>query len=322
MSWLSLVITLLLEQVRPLPAANPVYGGVRQITAWAERNLNAGRWQHGVYAWLLVVAGLALVVGEIYSIAISIHWLLGLVVNVCVLYFALGFRQFSHRGTEIQVALANGDLIVARNELTAWKRQSDPTYSAADLDQAEVVRQAIEHGLLLSQRHVFGVFLWFVVLPGPIGAVFYRLAEQVSRSWNRPPSTSTPPDRFGDFARRAFAWIDWAPARLTALGFAVVGDFEGAIYCWRQVSRQQQPSDGMPAPDSRTLILAAASGALNLRLMPAVESARYFDEVGNEGAGLAEPRPPAVRAVVGLVWRTLLLWLVLLLLMTLASLFA
>ena len=82
MSWLSLVITLLLEQVRPLPTANPVYGGVRQISAWAERNLNAGRWQHGVYAWLLVVVGLALVVGAIYSLAVSIHWLLGLAVNV------------------------------------------------------------------------------------------------------------------------------------------------------------------------------------------------------------------------------------------------
>ena len=49
------------------------------------------------------------------------------------------------------------------------------------------MRQAIEHGLLLSQRHVFGVFFWFVVLPGPIGAVVYRLAEHVSRAWNRPP---------------------------------------------------------------------------------------------------------------------------------------
>lgn len=321
MSWLSLVITLLLEQVRPLPTANPVYGSVRQISAWAERNLNAGRWQHGVYAWLLVVVGLALVVGAFYSIAISIHWLLGLVVNVAVLFFTLGFRQFSHRGTEIQIAIANGDLNAARHELTAWKRQIDPAFSAADLDQAEVVRQTIEYGLLLSQRHVFGVFFWFVALPGPIGAVAYRLAEHVSRAWNRPATSATPPDRFGDFARRAFAWVDWAPARLTAIGFAVVGDFEGAIYCWRQVSRQE-PVDGMPAPDSRTLILAAAGGALNLRLMPAIESARYFDEVGNEGAGLAEPSAPALRAVVGLVWRTLLLWLVLLLLLTLASLFS
>lgn len=321
MSWLSLVITLLIEQLRPLPAANPIYGGVRQISMWAERNLNAGRWQHGVYAWLLVVVGLALVVGVIYSVAISIHWLLGLIVNVLVLFFALGFRQFSHRGTEIQIALANGDLNAARRELTAWKQQVDPTFSAADLGQDEVVRQAIEHGLMLSQRHVFGVLFWFVVLPGPIGAVAYRLAEHVSRAWNRPVVAAAPPDRFGDFAGRAFAWIDWAPARLTALGFAVVGDFEGAIYCWRQVARRPL-ADQILWPDSRTLILAAASGALNLRLMSAADSARYFDEAGNEGAGLAEPSAPALRAVVGLVWRALLLWLVLLLLLTMASLFA
>lgn len=321
MSFLSLVITLLLEQLRPLPASNPVYGGVRQISAWAERNLNAGRWQHGMYAWLLVVIGLSVVVGAFYSIAVSIHWLLGLAVNVAVLFFALGFRQFSHRGTEIQIALANGDLSAARRELTAWKQQIDPAFSASELDQDELVRQTIEHGLMLSQRHVFGVFFWFVALPGPMGAVAYRLAEHLSRAWNRPVAAATPGDRFGDFARRAFAWIDWIPARLTAIGFAVVGDFEGAIYCWRQVSRQS-PVDGMPTPDSRTLILAAASGALNLRLMSAIESARYFDESGNEGAGLGEPSAPALRAVVGLVWRTLLLWLVLLLLLTLASLFA
>ena len=317
MAFLSLVITLLLEQLRPLPPANPVYSAVRQVSAWAERNLNAGRRRHGVYAWLLVVVGLTLVTGAIYAIAASISLVIGLVVNVIVLFFALGFRQFSHRGTEIQIALANGDLAAARRELTAWKQQRDPLYSAADLSQDEVVRQAIEHGLLLAQRHVFGVFFWFVVLPGPMGAVLYRLAEYVSRAWNRPPPAGTPPDRFGEFALHAFAWIDWIPARLTALGFAIVGDFEGAIYCWRQVARKPTV-DGLPSPDSRTLILAAASGALGLRLMPTVEVVRYFDEAGNEGAGLAEPSVPGLRAVVGLVWRTLLLWLTLLLALTLA----
>lgn len=318
MGWLSLVITLLLEQLRPVPAANPVYAGVRQVSGWAERNLNAGRWRHGVYAWLLVVVGLALVTGAVYAVASSISVALGLIVNVVVLFFALGFRQFSHHGTEIQIALANGDLHAARRELTAWKQLSDPAYSAADLSQDEVVRQAIEHGLLLAQRHVFGVFFWFVVLPGPMGAVFYRLADHVARVWNRPPPAGTPADRFGGFARRAFAWVDWVPARLTSLGFAIVGDFEGAIYCWRQVARQA-PADGMPAPDSRTLILAAASGALGLRLMPTAETYRHFDEVGNEGAGLAEPTVAALRSVVGLVWRAMLLWLALLLALTLAN---
>jgi adenosylcobinamide-phosphate synthase len=319
--WLSLVITLLLEQLRPLPRSNPAYAAVRYVSAWAERNLNAGRRRHGVYAWLLVVIGIAFVVGAVYAIASSISPVLALVVNVAVLFLALGFRQFSHRGTEIQIALANGDLNAARRELTAWKQQSDPSYTAADLSQDEVVRQAIEHGLLLSQRHVFGVFFWFLVLPGPMGAVVYRLAEHVARVWNRPPPAGTPPDRFGEFARRAFAWIDWIPARLTSLGFAIVGDFEGAIYCWRQVARQT-PADGVPTPDSRTLILAAASGALGLRLMPAAEAVKHFDEAGNEGAGLAEPTAAALRSVVGLVWRSMLLWLALLLALTLANWFA
>ena len=133
MTWLSLVITLLIEQLRAFPSENPVYAAVRQVSGWAERNLNAGRSRHGFYAWLLVVVGLTLVVGAAYSLVVSISWLLGLALNVAVLYFALGFRQFSHRGTEIQIALANGDLVAARSELTAWKRMSDPTYSAADL---------------------------------------------------------------------------------------------------------------------------------------------------------------------------------------------
>lgn len=318
MGWLSLVITLLLEQLRPLPRSNPVYSAVRQVSGWAERNLNAGLRRHGVYAWLLVVIGLASVVGALFAVASSISPFLGLVVNVAVLFVSLGFRQFSHHGTDIQIALANGDLNAARRELSAWKQQSDPAFTAADLSQDEVVRQAIEHGILLAQRHVFGVLFWFVVLPGPMGAVVYRLSEHVSRVWNRPPPSGTPPDLFGDFARRAFAWIDWIPARLTSLGFAIVGDFEGAIYCWRQVARQA-PSDGMPSPDSRTLILATASGALGMRLFPAAEAVQHFDEAGNEGAGLAEPTVAALRSVVGLVWRAMLLWLALLLALTLAN---
>jgi adenosylcobinamide-phosphate synthase len=319
-AWLSLVITLLIEQLRALPSDNPVYAAVRQVSGWAERNLNAGRRRHGFYAWLLVVVGLTLIVGAAYSVLVSISWFLGLALNVAVLYFALGFRQFSHYGTEIQIALANGDLAAARRNLTAWKRITEPTYTAADLSAEEVVRQAIEHGLQLSHRHVFAVFFWFVLLPGPMGAVFYRLAEHSARVWGRAPPPPTPPDRFGEFARRALAWIDWAPVRLSALGYAIVGDFEGAIYCWRQVSLK--PDAAGELTDARTLILAAASGALGLRLLTEAETARYFDEAGNQGAGLAEPSFGAVRAVVGLVWRALLLWLALLLLVTLAGWFA
>ncbi len=322
MAWLSLVLTLLLEQVRALPAQHPLSDTVAAIADAAERNLNAGHRRHGMYAWLLVVGAAALAVGIVYWIAASISWIAALAVNVGVLYLTFGFRQFSHHFTEIQVALNNGDLAAARRELSEWKRPHAQDFNAADLDADEIVRQAIEFGLLLSHRHVFGVLVCFVLLPGPIGPVVYRLADYLARHWNRPPVGAHSPDRFGSFARSAFAWIDWLPARMTALGFAIVGDFEGAIYCWRQVARVRWASDSngaVPWPDARTLILGSASGALGTRIMSSTETARYFDEAGQQGAALAEPEPRTLRSVVGLVWRALALWLILLLLLTLAA---
>ncbi len=318
MVWLALVLTLLLEQLRALPAQHPLAGTVEAIADGAERHLNAGRRRHGMYAWLLVVGGAGLAVGVVYWIAASISWIVALAVNVGVLYLTLGFRQFSHHFTEIQIALDNGDLATARRELTAWKSPHEPGYNAADLDAAEIVRQSIEFGLLLAHRHVFGVLVWFVLLPGPVGPVVYRLADYLARRWNRPPAGALSPDRFGSFARSVFAWIDWLPARITALGFAIVGDFEGAIFCWRQVARVPSAA-GAPGPDSRTLILGAASGAIGTRIMSAAETARHLDEAGQDSAGLVEPDPRTLRSVVGLVWRALALWLILLLLLTLAA---
>jgi adenosylcobinamide-phosphate synthase len=67
---------------------------------------------------------------------------------------------------------------------------------------------------------------------------------------------------------------------------------------------------------ARTLILGAAGGALGVRLLGETESVRIFDEPGQEGAGLSEPDPRAMRSAVGLVWRALVLWMILLLLLT------
>jgi adenosylcobinamide-phosphate synthase len=319
MGFIALVLTLVLEQLRPLPAQTTLGSVVEAMADGAEREMNAGRRRHGLFAWLLLVGGLTLLVGVVYGLAKYFNVLLALGVNVVVLYLTMGFRQFSHPFTEIQVALGAGDLEAARRVLTQWKREEDPAFDAHDLPVEEVVRQAMERGVLLAHRHVFGVLFWFVLLPGPMGPVMYRLAEYVARRWNRPPHNGLAPDRFGEFAHRAFQWIDWLPARMTALGFAIVGDFEATIYCWRQVVRKFMASAGVPAPDSRLVILATAGGALGTRLMTAAEAASVFDEPGNEGAGLAEPDPNRLRSGVGLVWRALILWLVLLLLLSLAG---
>ncbi|MCU0765549.1 MAG: CobD/CbiB family protein [Burkholderiaceae bacterium] len=322
MGWIALVLSLLLEQLRPLPLRNPVHALAGAMADATQDGMNAGQPRHGLYAWLVLVGGVLIGVGAVYAFVLSVSWWLALLVNVAVLHFTMGFRQFSHRLNGIQVALASGDLAAARGELAQWKAGLEDLPPAAQTDADELVRQACGHGLQLAHRHLFGVLFWFVLLPGPLGPVLYRLAEYLARRWNRPPSGVLAADRFGEFARRAFAWIDWLPARLTALGFAIVGDFEGAIDCWRRVSRAPAAGEGMPQPDSRTVVLAAAGGALGHRVLGVAESARYFDEAGVEGGGLAEPGPAMLGAVVGLVWRALVLWLLLLLLISVANWFA
>lgn len=317
--WIALVLTLLLEQLRPLPLRNPVYAIAGTVADATHDGMNAGHRRHGLYAWLLLVGGVLVVAGAAYAFALGISWWLALALDVAVLYFTMGFRQFSHRLTEIRIALANGDLPAARHELAQWRAGVEEAPATAEIDADEIMRQSCEHGLQLAHKHVFGVVFWFLLLPGPLGPILYRLAEYLARRWNRPPSGALPPDRFGAFARRAFAWIDWFPARLTALGFAIAGDFEGAIYCWRRVTRPPSIVAAMPQPDSRTVILATAGGALGRRVLSTAESANYFDEEGLEGGGLAEPGTGMLNAAVGLVWRALLLWLVLLLLISLAA---
>ncbi len=318
MSWIALILTLLLEQVRAAPSGSAVFAGA---AAWADKvahNLNAGKARHGVYAWVLVVGVGVLVTALVFELARSWNWIAGLVVDVVVLFFTLGFRQFSHPITVIQAALDQGDALEARRLFAEWRRKTDPQFDPTEISEEEIVRQSIEYGLLASQRHVFGVFFWFLVLPGPSGAVLYRFSEYLSRHWNRAAGTNDagmPPDQFGQFAQQIFAWIDWLPTRLTAMGFAIVGDFEGAMHCWRSLTVETRPSE----VGGRVLILAAASGAMGVRVLSALDSAKYLDAAAQEAAGLAEPGPEALRSAVGLAWRAMILWLLLLLLLTLAA---
>ncbi len=325
MGFLSLIIALLVEQVRPLRSRNPAYQGVRSMAEGFERNFNAGEKQQGILAWFLLVAPLTLFTWAIYWLLVRAHPFLGLAWNALILYLTLGFRQFSHYYTDIQLALADNDLDRARALLTEWKRASEPTFSAADLVLADICRLAIEEALVASHRHVFGVFFWFVLLPGPSGAVLYRLADFLARRWNV-PVRGAPLEPFGLFAKRAFEVIDWVPVRLTAIGFAIVGNFEDAVFCWRHHVQQW-------ADPSRGILLAAGSGALGVRLGPEPRSPAEVqapvdgdptagpDDPGPDGIPGVEASPAVMRSGVGLVWRSMLLWMLLLLLLSLAGLF-
>ncbi|MEP7297619.1 MAG: regulatory signaling modulator protein AmpE, partial [Burkholderiales bacterium] len=244
-----------------------------------------------------------------------------------VLYLTLGFRQFSHYFTDIRDALDRGDEAEARRLLSEWRH-----LDASELPRAELLRHVIEHSLLAAHRHVFGVFFWFVLLSafglGPAGAVLYRMAELASRYWAFKSRTIDAPvnDRLRDLSQWLFNLLDHVPARLTGFGFAVVGNFEEAVTCWRRdAGLWKHPNEG--------IILAAAAGAVGVQLggsaAPGVtpdrsqtfEAGAAADATGADGStpGLP-PELGHLRSIVGLVWRSVVLWMLLLALLSLANL--
>ncbi len=122
-----------------------------------------------------------------------------------------------------------------------------------------------------------------------------------------------PPGRFGEFARRAFHALDWLPARFTAASFAIVGDFEDAVYCWRtQAARWPDPLLG--------LVLAAGAGALGVRLGSPIARGAVVEDRPELGLG-EEADTPFLDSAIGLIWRALVLWLALLLVVGIARAF-
>ena len=301
MGVVAIIAALLLEQWRPLSERKAMAGALAAWGDWLERSFNAGESRHGTIAWLVAVLVPVSAALALYALLAWLSPFAALLLNIGALYLTLGFRQFSHYFTGIQNAIRDGDVDQARTLIGAWRGES-----ATHRSREEVVRLAIEEAIAASMRNVFAVLFWFVVLPGPSGAILYRMAVFLDRRWGGKGD-------FGRFAAKLHFLMEWPAARLTAAAFAVVGDFEDAIYCWRT----QAPT--WPDPNLG-IVLAAGAGALGVKLgMPLmeVEGLQPRPELGLGDAADAA----FLDSTVGLLWRALVLWVFVLIVVSLARVF-
>lgn len=328
MTLFAIVLALLLEQARPLTSQTLVVEAIRAWTRWVSRMLDAGQHSYAWTTWVVAVMVPALLSWLVFALFSALSVVLGFAWLVVVLYLTLGFRQFSFHFTNVRVALESGDERGARTALNDWTQDS-----TQDLTKNGILRQTLTQGVLSAHRHVFGVVVCFVLLAwvglGPAGAVVYRLAQHVMRRWQDGEALSGPSPALQSVAQRAWCVLDWAPTRVTSVAFAVVGHFEEAVANWRQESSQ-------PGCSNESVLLAAAAGAMNIRLAPVdlvapdlsgtqpalVEmAADVSGEPTHNSTAIAQDLKLAhLSTLVGLVWRSVVLMLVLLLLGTLAHL--
>lgn len=302
MSFLALLAALLLDYFRPLPSHVRAYPWFSRYALYLERQFNAGAHRHGLLAWLLAVVPLVLLATSGYLLLDRVNTLLGWAWSVAVLYLAMGFRFLGVNAASIASALRGEKLDEARQSLGQWLGRDTSLLSAG-----AVARLGIEEILRGAYQHLFGVIIWFAVF-GPGGALLYRLCQVLSLRWGELDESEA--GDFGKIATRVFAWMDWVPLHATAISFAVVGDFEDAMYCWRsQAGQWTQRGVG--------IVLASGAGAMGVKLGDAIPGRDGMEPRPELGLG-DEADADYLDSAVSMVWRALVLWLVLLLLLTLA----
>jgi adenosylcobinamide-phosphate synthase len=359
MTLLSLLFALLIEQVRPLKDRNWVQSECARWAQWFCRHLDVGQSHHARLIWCLSVGAPSLLVLLMHwFLWWSLGWVVAMLWSVLVLYATLGFRQFSHHFTEIRDALEAGDDALARQKLALWQRADTSHLSKPEVIRLAIEYSVLAaHQHVFGVLFWFSIFA--SVGLGPMGAVVYRMSHLLARLWSHPnsegvtwgaPMTAGAPGAHGDHGASsvssllglattipleddvaraehldahfvsealrlwsAWAWmrLDWLSARATALSFAVVGNFEDAIENWRMRS-------GADPDDNDGVVVAATAGALGLQLGGA-NVAEFSGSITNADLG-AEPQVHHLNSVVGLVWRTVVMWFVLLTLLSLARL--
>ena len=235
-----------------------------------------------VTPWVLIAATLA--VGTRY---------VAYLVDIMALYFALGHQSLRQHALCVHQALSKGDLADARVKVGFIVSRD-----TGQMDSQAVAAAAVESVLENGNDAVFGTLFWFLVAGAP-GVLLYRLSNTLDAMWGyRTPRYLY----FGWAAARLDDVLNFVPARLTALTYALIGRTGSALRCWRQQAGAWESPNAGP-------VMAAGAGALGVGL----GGGAYYHGQWEERPVLGMGPPPdaaSIPAALRLVTFGVALWLV------------
>lgn len=264
--------------------------GFGHLAQRIEQRLNSGGrgWRsHGVSGWCLAVLPPVLLVW-LLSLS-SLGWL----VDILVLYFALGLKSLGQHALPVAQALRLGNLGEARRRVGYLVSRR-----TSELDACGVARAGTESVLENGADAVFASLFWFAVLGAP-GVLLHRLSNTLDAMWGYRNERF---ERFGWAAAKIDDVLNYVPARLVALTYALLGRTATALRCWRRQAPQWDSPNAGP-------VMAAGAGALQVQL----GGSAIYHGVEEQRPQLGEGAPAQARDIeraLNLVYLGALLWLV------------
>ncbi|OUR67470.1 cobalamin biosynthesis protein [Bermanella sp. 47_1433_sub80_T6] len=274
--------------------------GFGNLALAMEKRLNSDsltKWRgrlSGLLAWCLVVIPLCLIF-FLLETYLKAYTEIYVVVAGVILYVAIGWQSLLQHAMNIARPLQKNDMNGARMAVSMIVSRD-----AQSLDEEGIAKAATESVLENGADAIFSAVFWFV-LAGIPGVVLYRLSNTLDAMWGYKNKRFL---HFGWCAARVDDVLNFIPARLTALSYALVGHTKIALQCWRQQGMNWKSPNAGP-------VMAAGAGALNVTLGGA---ARYHSQLQHRpGLGPEKSQTQQVSAnsivqACALVNRAIMLW--------------
>ena len=273
---------------------------------WLDRLVDRGFHQIGRFAnWpavipivllaLLLILPVFLV---LFSLQDALYGVANLVLAIVVLFFSLGPNDIGEDVDEYCHAIEADD---EERILNTSKAIIETEVPADALERIQKVEEAV---CIQANNRLFAVIFWFVLFGpyGPLGAWAYRVTDLLRRRavFNASRADGNANTTVLQASITLHGWLAWIPARLTAIGYAMAGSFDGALSAWRN----PEESKALPPNEqSESLLARVGVGAMSLRDI----KQESISERGVRGATAAN----------GLVFRLLFIWAAVIAAMTL-----
>ena len=273
---------------------------------WLDRLIDLGFRQIGRLAnWpaLIPVILLALILIlpvflVLFSLQDALYGVANLVLAIVVLFFSLGPNDIGEDVDEYCRAIEADDEELILNTSKALIETDVLT------DPLKRIQKVEESVCVQANNRLFAVIFWFVLFGpyGPLGAWAYRVTDLIRRRavFNNSRDDASVDATVLQAAEMLHGWLAWIPARLTAIGYAMAGSFEGALSAWRTPDERKAMQ---LHEQSESLLARVGVGAMSLQDI--------------KGESTSDRGVRGARAANGLVFRLLFIWAAVIAAMTL-----
>ena len=202
--------------------------------------------------------------------------------SILVVYSAVGFKSLIEHSERVFNALPNRVFNALPNkvfnalpnkvfnalpknatELASEKDLGQARYAVSlmvsrnteKMSEAEITSASIESSLENGCDSTFAVLFWFLIGGVPM-VICYRLTNTLDAMWGYRTKRF---EFFGKSAAKLDDVLNYVPARITALFYALCGNTRQALDCWRTQARSLASPNGGP-------VMTSGAGSLNIRL--------------------------------------------------------